>query len=342
MGTQTRILFPAHFRAATGGRYRLSAVGLVLLLALGLLWSLAALSSGAAAQQAGTLRLNSGVPQAWNGSAWQTSRSTTSVGTCSNAGEISVSGADLTFCDGATRWSMRGTVLGTCTTPSAIRVQSGTELAFCSSNGTLYSMVNFGCTPSSTQACAIANGTGSQTCLAGATWGTCGVASCNTGYHAASGACVSNTQACPITNGTGTQTWNTATSTWGSCTVSSCNSGYYQSGSSCLAKTYAWSTSTFGSCTGGTGSWSSSSWSTCSGGSGSWSYGTYGTCSASTACTGTGLKPGPRHAALQLAPALRRGPTPAVGTRTPDPRAELSLASITLVQLLPTPSARPR
>jgi hypothetical protein len=44
------------------------------------------------------------------------------------------------------------------------------------------------------QSCSIANGLGSQTCVAGSTtWGACGVVSCNANFHSASGSCVADT-----------------------------------------------------------------------------------------------------------------------------------------------------
>ena len=107
------------------------------------------------------------------------------------------------------------------------------------------------CAPNATssQACAVANGTGTQsrTCSASGQWGTfgsCELSSCNAGFYLSGGICkqdcapnATSSQACAVANGTGTQSRTCSASgqwgTFGSCVLSSCNAGYYQNNGIC-------------------------------------------------------------------------------------------------------------
>jgi LruC domain-containing protein len=165
-----------------------------------------------------------------------------------------------------------------------------------------------GCnSPSGSQACTVPNGTGTQTCAAGATsWTACVATSCNAGFHVEVGACVPDTRVCAIANGSGTQTWTG--SAYGTCTPTSCSAGYHIEAGACLPDTrsctiangtgsQAWSpaTSSYGPCTvvscnadyyassttvcsSLTYSWDAGNWGTCTGGATTFSYGAWGSC----------------------------------------------------------------
>jgi len=102
-----------------------------------------------AAQEAGAqdrvLQRSGNSLQVWNGSAWSVAARSPAIGTCAAAetGRTDVVSDDVRYCDGASRWSMRGLDIGACATPSQIGVSATTELSFCSSNGRLYSMERF-------------------------------------------------------------------------------------------------------------------------------------------------------------------------------------------------------
>lgn len=108
------------------------------------------------------------------------------------------------------------------------------------------------CSPGTTQACAIANGEGIQTCDSqGSAYNTCSINFCNSGYHQSGNVCESNTRSCVSANGTGTQTWNG--SSYGACLLNSCDSGFYLSGGLCFAQTCSPSTSQSCAIANGTG-----------------------------------------------------------------------------------------
>ncbi|MCB1144354.1 MAG: hypothetical protein KDK54_19025 [Leptospiraceae bacterium] len=110
------------------------------------------------------------------------------------------------------------------------------------------------CTPigkSENQTCNIPNGWGIQlrTCSSSnqwGNWGTCNVASCNSGFYQSGNSCVqdcqpggSKSQSCSIVNGYGSQSatcqYNGMWGSWSSCSPSSCYTGYYICGSSCCS-----------------------------------------------------------------------------------------------------------
>ena len=101
-----------------------------------------------------------------------------------------------------------------------------------------FSLVGGNCvTSNQTQACAIANGTGSQASTdGGVTWGACSVVSCDATYTSVLNVCVltSQTQACAIANGTGVQASPDGGVTWGACSVASCNATYSNVSNSCV------------------------------------------------------------------------------------------------------------
>lgn len=91
------------------------------------------------------------------------------------------------------------------------------------------------CTPLATQDCSFPNGLGSQACnLAGSSWGTCQIASCNADYHEESGACVNNLRTCTVDNGQGLQQW--LGGFWDTnCALTSCNTGFHNENNVCIS-----------------------------------------------------------------------------------------------------------
>jgi len=100
-----------------------------------------------------------------------------------------------------------------------------------------------GCTPDAQQSCYEQHGTGTQTCNASGSWGTCGdFTSCDPGYDLQDGACVAqpcspnDVQSCQTAHGTGTQTCN-ASGTWDPCgNLTSCDPGYSLQDGACVAQ----------------------------------------------------------------------------------------------------------
>ncbi|MBF0914042.1 prepilin-type N-terminal cleavage/methylation domain-containing protein, partial [Candidatus Gracilibacteria bacterium] len=100
--------------------------------------------------------------------------------------------------------------------------------------------INYGCATGhtkvgseckvNTQACTVANGTGTQTLQPNGTYGACTVNTCNANFHKEGNTCTSNTKTCTAPNGTGTQTWSATENSWGACKVNTCNAGHTKVG----------------------------------------------------------------------------------------------------------------
>lgn len=98
------------------------------------------------------------------------------------------------------------------------------------------------CQPNISQSCAISGGSANETCNGSGTgFGTCTLASCNSGNYQSGNACIAHvcspgsSTSCSIANGNATQTCNSLGSALGACTLITCNSGFTRSGNVCQA-----------------------------------------------------------------------------------------------------------
>lgn len=128
--------------------------------------------------------------------------------------------------------------------PSSVTTAAGFHTWTCQgtySQATSCDTPAWACVPNTTSVCAVANGTGIQTCNgSGTASSACTVTACNAGYYAQGNTCQpqvctpGTSQSCPIANGTGTQTCDAIGSSYYACQVSTCNSGYVRSGNTCI------------------------------------------------------------------------------------------------------------